>query len=72
MSSSPLQDKVVLITGASKGIGRATALHVASLGASVVVNYSRDAAPAEELVSLIGASKSLAIKADVGKVVSMR
>jgi len=68
MSSTPLQDKVVLITGASKGIGRATALHLASLGASVVVNYSRDAAPAEELVNLIGRNKSLAIKADVGKV----
>jgi 3-oxoacyl-[acyl-carrier protein] reductase len=68
MSSStttlPLSGKTALITGASKGIGASTALHLASLGAHVVVNYSSSAVPAEALVSQIG-SRATAIKADV-------
>jgi NAD(P)-dependent dehydrogenase (short-subunit alcohol dehydrogenase family) len=43
MSRGELSDKVVAITGAGKGLGRAYALHLAGLGASVVVNNRRHA-----------------------------
>jgi len=39
--TKPLKDKVALITGASNGIGRATALHVAELGAAVIISARR-------------------------------
>ncbi|XP_043690783.1 NADPH-dependent aldehyde reductase-like protein, chloroplastic [Telopea speciosissima] len=39
-ATKPLQDRVAIVTGASRGIGRAIALHVASLGAKVVLNYT--------------------------------
>ncbi|KAG9199116.1 hypothetical protein G6514_009034 [Epicoccum nigrum] len=67
-STTPLAGKVALITGASKGIGAATALELASLGARVVINYASDSKPADELVQKIGADKSIAIKANAGDV----
>jgi 3-oxoacyl-[acyl-carrier protein] reductase len=67
MASSPsLNGKVALITGASQGIGAAMTLHLAQLGAKVVINYSFNARPAEELVQKIGPDKAIAIKADAG------
>ncbi|KAK4193169.1 putative versicolorin reductase [Podospora australis] len=59
-----LTGKVVLITGASKGIGRATALRAAELGAFVVINYLSDSASASALVSQIGEDRALAVQAD--------
>lgn len=65
-----LLDKVVLITGASKGIGRTLALGCAREGAHVVVNYHRDRDGAEEAVADIRAldRQAIAVKADVARV----
>lgn len=60
-----LNRKVVLVTDGSKGIGKAVVERVVADGASVVINYSSDNKPAEELVSKIGSERSLAFKADV-------
>lgn len=67
-STKPLEGKVALVTGGSKGIGRATAIRLARDGAKVVVNYSSGAEAAEETVKVIGASQAIAIKADAGSV----
>ena len=66
-----LRGKIVLITGASKGIGRATAERVAAEGASVVINYLSDSKAADEVVSQIGADRALAVQADAGKIVDI-
>lgn len=63
-----LAGKVILITGASRGIGRATAERVAAEGASVVVNYNSDSKAADEVVSKIGADRALAVQADASKI----
>ncbi|KAJ0122387.1 short-chain dehydrogenase reductase [Diaporthe amygdali] len=64
----PLSDKVIIVTGGSKGIGKAISQRLAREGASVVVNFSRDASAAEEVVKAIGSDKALAVQADVGSV----
>lgn len=66
---SKLKDKVVLVTGASKGIGRGIALEMASQGAQVVVNYASSKEEAEEVVNLIkgNGGKAVAIQANVSK-----
>ena len=60
-----LQGKVVLITGASNGIGKACAERLAKQGASVVINYYSDATSANNLVQAIGGDRAVAIQADV-------
>ena len=52
-SSKQLQGKTAVITGASRGIGKAIALALAEEGAEVVVNYASSPEKAEEVVSLI-------------------
>src|SRR5712671_2913113 len=63
-----LQDKTALVTGASRGIGRATAAALARAGAHVLVHYGRSAQEAESLVSEIQAQggRAEAISADLG------
>ncbi|RCK71201.1 SDR family NAD(P)-dependent oxidoreductase [Desertihabitans brevis] len=64
-----LTGKVAVVTGASRGIGRGVAIRLGSLGAKVVVNYSRDAGSAAETVAAIEAagSSAVAVQADVSK-----
>ena len=45
---SDLKDKVVLITGANRGIGRALAIEFAKVGSKVVVNYNQNHSEAEK------------------------
>ncbi len=61
-----LQGQVAIVTGASRGIGRAIALSLAAEGANVVVNYASSSAAAEEVVSQIGEG-AIAIPADVSQ-----
>ena len=62
-----LKDKVALITGASRGIGRATALLFAKEGAKVAVNYNRSEKEAVEVVESVkaGGSEAITVKCDV-------
>jgi 3-oxoacyl-[acyl-carrier protein] reductase len=64
-----LRDKVAIVTGASRGIGRAIAQELATLGANVVVNYASSSQAAEELVEKItkAGGSAIALQADVSK-----
>lgn len=63
-----LQGKVALVTGSSRGIGRATAIRLAKEGCNVAVNYIKDERSAHGVVKEISklGRKAVAIKADVG------
>ena len=63
-----LQAKIALVTGASRGIGRATASALANAGAHVLVHYGRSAQDAESLVTgiLSKGGRANAIRADLG------
>jgi enoyl-[acyl-carrier protein] reductase III len=64
----PFRNRIALITGSGRGIGRAIALHFARRGADVVVNFFRNRAPAEETAAEIEklGRRALLVKADVG------
>lgn len=64
-----LQGKVVLITGASKGIGRATAIGFAKEGSSVIINFKSDSASAQEVLNECNkySKGNIILKADVSK-----
>jgi 3-oxoacyl-[acyl-carrier protein] reductase len=65
-----LEGKVALVTGASRGIGRAIAIRLGRDGASVVVNFSGNAEAAAETVASVQSAggKAFAVRADISKV----
>ncbi len=67
------REKVALVTGSGRGIGRAIALRFAGEGADVVVNFFRNRDPAEETAQAIRAlgRRALVVKANVGELTDL-
>ena len=64
-----LENKIAVVTGGSRGLGRGVAVELAKRGAKVVVNYNSQAGAANEVVDIIkqGGSEAIAIRGDVSK-----
>ncbi|MFF5155343.1 SDR family oxidoreductase [Streptomyces sp. NPDC000348] len=68
-TSAPAAVRVAVVTGGSRGIGRAVSRKLAEDGLAVVVNYTRDEASAEETVAAIteAGGRAVAVRADVAE-----
>ncbi|WP_179393496.1 enoyl-[acyl-carrier-protein] reductase FabL [Sporosarcina sp. JAI121] len=68
------QNKVAMVTGSSRGLGKALAIELAKRGYDIVVNYARSRSAAEETVKEIEAlgRKAIMIRANVGDVAKLR
>ena len=74
-SSLPLQDRVAIVTGSSRGIGKAIAIHLASLGAKLVINYVSKKQQADAVANEINSSwnvsdknpRAIVVQADVSE-----
>lgn len=64
-----LNNKIAVVTGGSRGIGKSIVLNLAKQGANIVVNYTSNSTAAEEVVKEVEAlgSKAIAVKADVSQ-----
>src|SRR5207248_9775963 len=62
-------DKTAIVTGSSRGVGRATAVRIAEGGANIVVNYLNNAAEADETVRMCEEHgvEAIAVQADVSE-----
>ncbi|MFQ5833195.1 MAG: 3-oxoacyl-ACP reductase family protein [Candidatus Thorarchaeota archaeon] len=69
-----LKDKTVLVTGAGRSLGRATALYLATLGANLAVNYNTSARGAEEVCAQISrlGRRALPVQADISNPTAVR
>jgi 3-oxoacyl-[acyl-carrier protein] reductase len=74
MTMDDITGKVALVTGASRGIGRAIALALARAGCALAVNYRSQAAAAEEVCAQIEAlgCRCLAVQADVSQAADVK
>jgi enoyl-[acyl-carrier protein] reductase III len=66
----PHENKIALVTGSSRGIGRAIALRLAEDGADVIINYVRNYEPAEEVASQIKkmGRRAMAVRANLARI----
>lgn len=64
------QGKVALVTGSGRGIGQAIAIHLAKLGADLVINFFRNRQPAEDTANKINelGRRALVVKANIGDI----
>jgi 3-oxoacyl-[acyl-carrier protein] reductase len=71
--SDLLAGQVAIVTGASRGIGRAIALQLAEIGAKVAVNYASSSGAADELVAQIASigGEAISVRADVSQAEEM-
>jgi len=69
MAEQTMQDRIAVVTGASRGIGRGIALELAKRGAAVVVNFQKNAQAAEDLAQEITAmgGRALPVQGDVSQ-----
>src|SRR6186713_2892979 len=69
MSAKCLDGKAAVVTGASRGIGRATAIALAQAGADVAINYHQSAAEAEQVAAAVrqAGRRALVLKGDVAQ-----
>ncbi|CAL5078526.1 unnamed protein product [Urochloa decumbens] len=69
-SSQPLAGRVAIVTGASRGIGRAIAAHLSALGASLVLGYASRSDEADALAASL--PRAVAVRADVSDEAGVR
>lgn len=62
-----LENKIAIITGSSRGIGKATAILFAKEGAKIVINCEKQSSEAQKAVEAMGVSRSYFVQADVSK-----
>ena len=68
--SKPFNNKIAVVTGSGRGIGREIALHLAACGADLIINFFRNRTPAEETAGLIReiGRRALVVKANIGEI----